>query len=201
MKSAQINFSKPLRNWLITLINYAMVAAFAAVLAYWVWVFFKPHQIAAVAPSAPPVQTILPTILGGHWFNQANTSGTKQVSVNVEMKLLGVMTPSKNQTGFAIFQLANGKQVHAVLNHEIAPGAQLVSLTPTTATISQNGSESTLELAGNVKRLDLNAKPESATGVSDAAKPTTTNTPPSRAEQQQSAFNLNKMMQGERFGK
>jgi hypothetical protein len=201
MKSAQINFSKPLRNWLITLINYAMVVVFAAVLAYWVWVFLKPNQIAAVAPSAPPVQTILPTILGGHWFNPANLVATRQVSASVELKLLGVMTPSKNQAGFAIFQLANGKQIHALLNHEITSGVQLVSLTPKTATITQNGGEATIELVENVEKLDLTVKPDATASASETAKPAAANTPPSRAEQQQSAFNLSKMMQGEKFGK
>lgn len=141
---ARIHISKPWQNISISLVNYIMVILLAMTLAYWIWVFFKPAPIAKVVLAEAPAQTLLPNILAAHWFNQ-NASQTV-VADNSNLKLLGVFSSTAHYPGFAIFKLADGKQTHAVLNHEISAGTQLVNITKNSVTISQNGVESKLML-------------------------------------------------------
>lgn len=142
---AQIKLTNPLHNALITVLNYTMVVAFAATLAYWVWVFLKPSPIADIPPSAPVAQTIVPTILAAHWFSSNNSAPIQAILQNTNMKLVGVFSSTSKRPGFAIFQLEGGKQQHAVVNHEIVPGVQLVAVKHNSVTIEQNGVRSDIE--------------------------------------------------------
>lgn len=144
---ARIYISKPWKNTTINLINFAMMILLALTLAYWFWVFFKPLPIPKVVPLEVPAQTILPSILACHWFNQAQRAPV--VADNTNLKLLGVLSTTHKNPGFAIFRLADGKQTHVLLNHEVLPGTQLVAITKNSVTISQNGVESKVILEDN----------------------------------------------------
>ncbi len=141
---ARITISKPWQNITINMLNYVMVVLLALTLAYWFWVFFKPLPIAKVQPLEASTSTLLPSILAGHWFNQAKSP---LITLdNNSLKLLGVMSTTHHSPGFAIFKLADGKQIHALLNHEVIAGTQLVAITKNSVTISQNGAESKVML-------------------------------------------------------
>ncbi len=92
--SKPVKLSKPWQTLLVSLANYGMVVAFAACLAYWVWVFLKPNPIAAVPISAPTAQTILPAILAGHWFNNAQAAPIAAAG-NINLKLVGIRKGEK----------------------------------------------------------------------------------------------------------
>ena len=152
---ARISISRPWQNITIRLINYGIVILFAFTLAYWFWIFFKPLPIPKVVTLEAPAQTILPSILAGHWFNQAKSATV--IIDNSNLKLLGVFSTTRNNPGFAIFKLADGKQTHAVLNHEVLQGTQLIAITKNSVTISQNGLESKLLLEDN--KININNAP------------------------------------------
>ncbi|MBC7786453.1 MAG: hypothetical protein H7Z18_03150, partial [Methylophilaceae bacterium] len=142
-----ITISKPWQNITINMVNYVMVILLALTFAYWFWIIFKPLPIPKVQPLIAPTETILPSILAGHWFNQAKSPAV--VADNSNLKLLGVFSTTHNNPGFAIFKLADGKQTHALLNHEVLLGTQLVAITKNSVTISQNGVESKVMLEDN----------------------------------------------------
>ena len=144
---ARIYISKPWQKITINLINYAMTMLLALTLAYWFWVFFKPLPMPKVVVLEAPTQTILPSILAAHWFNQAQRATV--AADNTNLKLLGVFSTTHSNPGFAIFKLANGKQTHALLNHEVLPGTHLVAITKNSVTISQNGVEYKVMLEEN----------------------------------------------------
>ena len=157
---ASISISKPWQNVTIGLINYSMVIVLALTLAYWFWIFFKPLPIPKVVTLEAPEQTILPSILAAHWFDQAKKPAI--IADNTNLKLLGVLSTTHTNPGFAIFKLADGKQTHALLNHEVLPGTQLVAITKNSVTVSQNGIESKIMLEDN-KNID--PKPLEVTNI------------------------------------
>ena len=150
---ASLQLSKPWQNALIHLFNYGMVALFAMSLAYWTWIFFKPDATPLHSPEPAATQTLLPTILASHWFgNSDNKVTTYQRS---DVRLVGVLSPSQHQAGFAIFKLSNGQQQHAVLQQEIMPGVKLVGIAQNSVTISENGVNSEISLENTVNQSAL----------------------------------------------
>lgn len=166
---ARLNVSRPWQKNTISIINYAMTILLALTVAYWFWVFFKPSVIPKVVVLEAPEQTILPSILAVHWFDQAQS--VKMVADNTNLKLLGVFSSTHSNPGFAIFKLADGKQTHALLNHEVLPGTQLVAITKNSVTISQHGMESKIMLEDN---KNAGAKPAEVTNMGGFNLPTLT---------------------------
>lgn len=136
---ARVQLSKPWQNALIHGLNYGMVALFAITLAYWVWVFVKPNPTPVAPPEVAATQTLLPSILASHWFGSSNAEGQTNMYQGGEFKLVGVLSPSQRQAGFAILKLSNGQQQYAVLNQEITPGVTLEEIQANSVTIVQNG--------------------------------------------------------------
>lgn len=150
---ASLQLSKPWQNALIHLFNYGMVAVLAISLAYWTWIFFKPDTTPLNAPEAVATQTLLPTILASHWFGNSEAKVTTYQRSDV--RLVGVLSPSQHQAGFAIFKLSNGQQQHAVLQQDIMPGVKLVGIAQNSVTISENGIISEIALENKVDQAKL----------------------------------------------
>jgi type II secretory pathway component PulC len=142
-----IKLLRPWQKALVTLINYSMVALLAMTLAYWFWVFYKPSP----APSSPAMlentQDMLPKILAGHWFSENNqVSASESKDLSRALKLIGVMSTSVKQPGFAVFKLEDGKHQHALLHNEIMPGVMLESIDADSVMVSQQGMLTKIEL-------------------------------------------------------
>lgn len=147
---ARVQLSKPWQNAIIHGLNYGMVALFAITLAYWVWVFIKPQPTPVAPPEVASTQTLLPSILASHWFGSSHGTVEKDVYQGGELKLVGLLSPSQRQAGFAIFKLSNGQQQYAVLNQEITAGVKLEDIQSNSVTIVQNGIKHQLPLENPV---------------------------------------------------
>ena len=144
---ARIQLARPWQNWLVTLFNYGMVILFALTLAYWIWVFFKPSDVPVTPPAPLSTQTLLPKILANHWFGEnAKNESNIVTDLSSKLKLIGVMSTSKSQPGFAVFKLLDGTQQYALINQELIPGVKLESINADSVTVSQQGVVSKIEL-------------------------------------------------------
>ena len=147
MSVTQVKLSKPIRNLTISLLNFVMAGIFAIVLAYWVWEIFKPNQIDPEVLMSPTPQTLLPSILSGHWFGEASNSAHQVVEqLDANVKLVGVLSASKHQPGFAIFRLEDGKQVYVMLNQEVTSGVKLLEISKNSVMIQQSDKNKTIWL-------------------------------------------------------
>jgi hypothetical protein len=158
---ASLQLSKPWQNALIILFNYGMVAVFAMSLAYWTWIFFKPDATPPPSPEPAAKQTLLPSILASHWFGSSDSKVT--IYQRSDVRLVGLLSPSQHQAGFAIFKLSNGQQQHAVLQQEIMRGVKLVGISQNSVTISENGVNSEISLENKVDQVALGIATVNAT--------------------------------------
>jgi len=144
-----IRISHPWQSLLLALLNYAMVAALAVTLAYWLWQLASPAPLAAVPVTESSPQNLTATINAAHWFG-SNTGQEASTISSGDMKLVGIFgsvnSASGKHPGFAIFQMSNGKQLHAMLNKEFTPGLKLTGISQDAVTVLQNGIPQTIVL-------------------------------------------------------
>jgi type II secretory pathway component PulC len=178
-----------------------MIVAFAMSLAYWVWVFFKPSTIADIPPSAPATQTILPSILAGHWFSTSNSSNeiAPVIAPAPSMKLVGLFSSTPKRPGFAIFQLENGKQQYAVVNHEIVAGVTLVGVNRKSVTVMQNGETSEIKLVGSVD-TEKPSQPKAVINTVTPSAPSGAPTSAPPANEEAKPFNIQELIQKSNLG-
>lgn len=140
MKSAwgRISFAGGWPGCIAALVNYAMVAVLALVLAHWAWVLFAPIAPATPPVAPQPVPTQVAAIAQGHWFG-AGSPGMAPKSLPFSMKLVGVLGPAGNRPGFAIFRQGDGKQMHALLHQEIEPGIRIQSISAEAVILVRDG--------------------------------------------------------------
>ncbi|MGZ8251918.1 MAG: hypothetical protein ACXW1P_05935 [Methylophilaceae bacterium] len=169
-----IRVSHPWQSLLLALLNYAMVAVLAITLAYWSWQLASPAPLAAVPVVETSPQNLAATINAAPWFSNNNGQETSATSSG-DMKLVGIFGSVNNASGkhpgFAIFQMSNGKQLHAMLNKEFTPGLKLTDISHDTVTVLQNGIPQTIALDEKsrpveIPRIKSNnvARPTSNTG-------------------------------------
>ncbi len=131
-----------LKNWLrggalFFVLDVALVAALATLLAHWTWVFVAP---AAIGPSAYAT----PSLAAGdgapkrHLFGAAHGAQAEAVSSS-KLKLVGVASPTARQGGRAVFVLESGKSKAARSGESIAPGTTLREVHPDHVLVERNG--------------------------------------------------------------
>jgi len=152
-----IRFSTPWQSLLLALLNYAMVILLAITLAYWSWQFLQPDPVSAPPVASTPSQSFSNAINAAEWFGNSSSDGSATASL--DLKLVGIFgalnSASTKHPGFAIFQMNNGKQVHAMLNQEFTPGLKLTNIGRDNVTILQNGIPQNILLDEKSRPLEI----------------------------------------------
>jgi len=170
-----IRFSTPWQSLLLALLNYAMLVLLAITLAYWSWQLFQPSPVSAPPVASTPNQPLSSTINAAGWFSDSNSDGVSTASL--DLKLVGIFgalnhtanNASGKHPGFAIFQMSNGKQLHAMLNQEFTPGLKLTDIGRDSVTILQNGVPQNILLDEKSRPLEI-ARIKSGTPKLNAQK-------------------------------
>lgn len=153
-----IRVSHPWQSLLLALLNYAMVAALAITLAYWLWQLASPAPLAAVPVTESSPQNLTATINAAHWFSNNNAQEASTTSSG-DMKLVGIFGSVNNASGkhpgFAIFQMSNGKQLHAMLNKEFTPELKLTGISQDAVTVLQDGIPRTIALDEKSRPVEI----------------------------------------------
>jgi len=123
-----------LQNWLgkgrlFLLLELALVAALAAVLAHWTWIVLTPPTVAATTLSVgseprsafPPVR---PQMFG------AGAGAVGDAASSARLKLVGLFSPDAGKSGRAIFLLENGKSRSARVGDTVVAGFVLQEVHP-----------------------------------------------------------------------
>ncbi|HSH73263.1 MAG TPA: type II secretion system protein N [Methylophilaceae bacterium] len=171
-----IRFSSPWKSLLLALLNYAMVVALAITLAYWAWQLLQPAPLPAVPVIAAPNQNLSATINARHWFGEGNGGTDASSTSSFDMKLVGIFGSLNNASGkhpgFAIFQMSNGKQLHAMLNQDFSAGLKLTNISRDSVTVLQNGVAQNITLDEKSRPLEIariksNTAPSKAEGSAE----------------------------------
>lgn len=120
-------------------------ALLAAVIAWWVWQLFgpKPMQIASRAP-ADPVATLLASgIFGGNTGGDTATDASPAAPAG-DAQLLGIVAGDDGR-GYALFRVGSTTKLVGV-GDAITGSATLVSLTPQSVTVREDGRERSVPL-------------------------------------------------------
>lgn len=134
----KILFEKKWPDLVAVLLQAILFAIGGLLLARWAWQFFAPTSLELPSKVEQPPSMQLSTVLSAHWFKPA----TGQIIIAtppVNFKLVGIYASTSSKPGFAIFQLADGKQRAVLLNQEIQPGIILQEIKPDAVEVGQQG--------------------------------------------------------------
>ena len=135
-----------LKNWLaggsfFFLLELALVAAFAALLAHWTWLALTPRAVGASSlqpRSLAPASVVKPNLFGA--------SGVAETASGSKLKLVGLAAPSH-----AVFVL-DGKARSANVGETIASGFVLREVHADHVVVSNNGSLERVKLERRARR-------------------------------------------------
>lgn len=137
-----------LQNWLgkgrlFLLLELALVAALAAVLAHWTWIVLTPSTVAATTLSVgseprsafPPVRAQL-----------FGAGAAAETANSARLKLVGLFSPHAGKSGRAIFLLENGKSRSARVGDTVAGELVLQEVHPDHVVLGHSGGVERLKL-------------------------------------------------------
>jgi general secretion pathway protein C len=149
-----------LKNWLqggawYLLLELALVAALAAGLAYWTWVFVTPRPVAAPASGLQSELGNGGLLVKPHLFGSASSrvAATDTPSTS-KLRLVGVASSGVAEGGRAIFALEGGKSKTARPGEAVLPGLTLREIHPDHAVLERDGVTERLRLERRALRLD-----------------------------------------------
>jgi len=137
-----------LKNWLeggalVSALDVALVAALAAMAAYWTWAFVAPPVIgASVHASASQARASDRSSKRNLFGASAGAAAPSGAS----LKLVGVASPRDPDTGRAVFVLDNGKSKAARSGESIVPGVTLREVHPDHVLVERGGAMERLTL-------------------------------------------------------
>lgn len=135
------NRSSIAQSVLVAGITAAAVALLGAVLAYWTWVWLAPRPQPRLQQAVQ--QNLAPEsafgLFGGGGQGAAETAPTQ-----IAITLLGVVAPSGNSAGYALFRLNSKKTVAVTQGHQIEAGVRLAEVHPDHVVIDRGGIRETL---------------------------------------------------------
>jgi len=135
-----------LKNWLagggiLLLLELALTAAAAALLAHWTWLALTPRSVGPSTLEAPVTAKI--TTVKPHLFG---ASGIAETTSGSKLKLVGLAAPSH-----AVFSL-DGKARSASIGETVAPGFVLREVHADYVVVSNNGSLERVKLERRARR-------------------------------------------------
>lgn len=132
-----------LKNWLrgnalYFLLDAALVAALAATIAHFTWVFLAPAAIGASAYATPSLSASGDGTPKRNLFGAGSGAQAEPVSSS-KLKLVGVASPTARQGGRAVFVLESGKSKAARSGESVAPGTILREVHPDHVLVERDG--------------------------------------------------------------
>ena len=132
-----------LKNWLrgdalYFLLDVALVAALAATMAHFTWVFVAPAAIGASAFATSSRAGAGDDALKRNLFGAARGAESGAASSS-KLKLVGVASLPAREGGRAVFVLENGKSRQARSGESIVPGTLLREVHPDHVLVERNG--------------------------------------------------------------
>lgn len=126
---------------LVALVTLAALVLLGLTLAYWTWSWFAPRaepRLQAVADAAGNAAS------ANSLFGNASRNRTTAAPTGIAIKLLGLVTSSRSESGYAVVQL-EAKQNRAVREGEdVAPGIRLAEVHTDHIILERNGLRETL---------------------------------------------------------
>lgn len=135
-----LSFATTAVVWLATL---AAVTALAVASAYWTWAWFAPR---AQPATQAPVPALARLDAARGLFGNVRANRISAVPGATTFKLLGLVSASGNEPGYALLKLDGNRAIAVRQGGEIEPGTRVVEVNADHIVLDRRGARETLAL-------------------------------------------------------